>query len=381
VGTTINFTNVNPAGLFTLDPGTGGNNSVTVTGTSTSNTVTVHRGSAGTTVQVNALQTVTLVTPDTQELTLDAGFGAVTVSGSAPGMRLTVLGGSPSAPDYLFVHNATPGTTVVVPTGGPEAGTIYTPGGPIIYSGMAVVELWAASGSDTLQFNGTNVSDQIEVLQVGGQDEVNLDTLGILPFFGFGNLDLIGQFGNDQLFVGTLPGVNVTVVGAGGAAGGGGFYNTVNFDPLTQFATLTPTSVNVQGAPVVNLAGISQINFLNSVVDVSALVKLLFTSKVKHLSGHRLMIHFTLGDLSALALGGPLALIFGGLTGGAQVIGAAGSTTLRTPAGVGLPWIGINEGPIPVIHSGQQMGFDVVFHTKHSNVSFTPFFVIASRLP
>src|SRR5262249_34279198 len=150
----------------------------------------------------------------------------------------------------------------------PEAGVIYTPDGSITYVGMNVVSLSAAANSDTLQVNATNVSDQIQAQSVGGLDQVVLDTLGILDFFSFGNLNLVGQFGNDQLFVGTMPGVNVTVTGSGGQAGGGGFYNVLNFDPKTQFVTVTPTTINVAGAPPVSIAGISQLNFLNSLADV-----------------------------------------------------------------------------------------------------------------
>jgi hypothetical protein len=244
-----------------------------------------------------------------------------------------------------------------------------------------VVTLSAAANSDTLQIDATNVGDQIEAQSVGGTDQVVLDTMGLLQFFSFGNLHLVGEFGNDQFLVGTMPGVNVTITGSGGQAGGGGFYNVLNFDPHTQAVTLTPTSINVQGAPPVSISGISQINFLNSVADVSALVKLLSVGKAKRVSKNRIKIHLTIEDLSAIALGGPLALIFSALTGRAQVVGLSGLTMLFTPAGVGLPWVMVNEGAIPRISSGEQIGFDVVFRTTHSHVSFNPFFVIASRLP
>jgi hypothetical protein len=110
-------------------------------------------------------------------------------------------------------------------------------------------------------------------------------------------------------------------------------------------------------------------------------VKLLPVGKAKRLSKNRLKLHLTITDLSAIALGGPLALIFSALTGGAQVIGVSGVTTLFSPAGLGVPWIMVDEGPSTRIASGQQIGFDVVFRTTHSSVSFNPFFVIASRLP
>src|SRR5262249_34277769 len=215
---------------------------------------------------------------------------------------------------------------------------------------------------------------------VGGLDQVVLDTLGILDFFSFGNLNLVGQFGNDQLFVGTMPGVNVTVTGSGGQAGGGGFYNVLNFDPKTQFVTVTPTTINVAGAPPVSIAGISQLNFLNSLADVSALVKIIASSKAKRLSHNRIKLHLTLQDITALALGGPLLLILSGLTGGALALGG-GVTTHVGAAGVGQQFVPIFTGVVPLLHAGQEVGFDVVFRTTHSGVAFNPFFVIAGIMP
>jgi hypothetical protein len=295
-------------------------------------------------------------------------------------MGLIVQGGSGFAADVLDVRNATGGTTRVIPTGAPEAGVIYTPDGSITYAGMNVVLLSAAASSDTLQMNATNVSAQIEAQSVGGIDLVVLNTLGIVEFFSFGNLNLVGAFGNDQLVVSTMPGVNVTITGSGGQAGGGGFFNTLDFDPRTQAATLTPTTINVQGSPPINISGISLINFLNSVVDVSALVKLVSIRKPKRVGKNRLKIHLTLQNLSAIELGGPLMLILSGLTGGAQVLGGT-LTTRLSPAGLGVPVVPVFDGVVPRIRSGQELSFDLVFRTRRHGVSFNPFVVIASILP
>jgi hypothetical protein len=367
----VNTTNT---GTLTIDP-LAGTNTVTVNGTSNSEAINVVRGAPNTTVQVDALKLVTLVTADTQALVVATGLGfdGVNVSGSgAAGMGLIVQGGSGFAADVLNVRNATGGTTLVIPTGAPEAGVIYTPDGSITYAGMNVVLLSAAASSDTLQMNATNVSDQIEAQSVGGIDLVALNTLGIVEFFSFGNLNLVGAFGNDQLFVSTMPGVNVTITGSG--------FNTLNFDPRTQAATLTPTTINVQGSPPINISGISLINFLNSVVDVSALVKLVSIRKPKRVGKNRLKIHLTLQNLSAIALGGPLMLILSGLTGGAQVLGST-LTTRLSPAGLGVPVVPVFDGVVPRIRSGQKLSFDLVFRTRRHGVSFNPFVVIASILP
>jgi hypothetical protein len=378
----VNTTN---PGLLLLDPGAGGNNTVTVNGTPASDNIDVARGSPDTTVTVDALRPVSLVTADTQALVIATGNGidTVTVTGAgAKGTRLSVLGASPLAPDTLLIHNATPGTTLVVPSGGPEAGSVYTPDGTIAYSGMEKVELFAATASDTLQFNGTNVSVLIEFVDVGGTDVVELDNLGVLPFFGFNNLDIVGAYGNNQLLVTSLPGINVNVISSGGQDLGGGFFNTVNFDPGTASGTVLPHSINIPGAPPVSLNGLTLVNFLNGVMDVSALIKLLFASKPKRIGHNRIRIQYTVMDLSALALGGPLLLILADLTGKAQVVGVDGYTGRpATPGGIGQPWIGVREGSVPVIYPGQEIRITIDFKTTHSNVSFLPFFVIASNLP
>src|SRR5262249_61760664 len=143
---------------------------------------------------------------------------------------------------------------------------------------------------------------------------------------------------------------------------------------------LTAAGIVVPGATPVTIAGISQINFLNSVADVSAVVKLITQGKFRRLSRNRLRMHLMLRNLSALALGGPLAMILQGLTGGALVLGGSATTRL-SPAGVGQQWAPIFDGIIPRLYSGQEGSFDVFLRTTHSKVDFTPLFVIASIAP
>jgi hypothetical protein len=314
-------------------------------------------------------------------------------------------------PNGLLLNVATPGVSELQLVGLATNDTFYVAGNHPFTAGVFV-----DGDPGTLNFTGDGTAAVTADL---GASTVTETGFGPVGYTGVGTVN-ISVGGNALTIDGTAGDDNLTYTPTvGGTQGAGtvtdaGQPTTLNFNGVTGTFTLnplggnntvmvkgtsnadtfsvsvanggrrllvTPTSVAVQGAPVVNLAGVSQINFLNSVVDVSALIKLLFRSKVKDLSGHRLKIHFTLGNLSALALGGPLVLIFSGLTGRARVLGVSGSTTLPTPAGVNLPWIGIYEGAIPVIHSGQQIGFDVIFHTHRSRVSFTPFFVIAGRAP
>jgi hypothetical protein len=379
INTVFNFSTV--TGTFTLDP-LGGTNTVTVAPTSTSSVINVIRGAADSTVQVDALQTLSVVTADTQALVVNTGPGAAVVfvsGGGANGMILTIQANTQIAPDVLRIKNAHSGTTLIVPTGAPEAGTIYTPDGRVIYAGMNVVNLLGTGAGDTLQVNATNVSDQIEAQSVGGVDQVVLNTLGILNFFTFGNLDLVGEFGNDQLKLGAMPGINVVVTGGGGESGGGGFFNTINLEPGTQPVTVLPTSIQVQGSPPITFNGITLLNILFAEADVSLLVRLVSMTK-KHLSKHKLKLHLTLQNLSSLALGGPLLLILEGLTGGARVVGG-GLTTRLSPAGVGQPWMPVFDGNIPRLFSGQEVSVDVVIQTTHNSVAFNPFAVIAGILP
>ncbi len=138
LNTQFNFSGV--AGAVTLQ-GASGADTVTVRGTSAADTIAVVKG-ANTTVQVGALQTVTIAAASTETVVIEAGDGAdvINVSGTtANGQLLLINGGSPTSnagavADVLNVTLATAGATAAVPGATPDAGVITNPDGAITYS-------------------------------------------------------------------------------------------------------------------------------------------------------------------------------------------------------------------------------------------------------
>jgi hypothetical protein len=214
LNTTFNFTNA--AGTFTLDPA-GGNDTVTVNGTSASDTINVVRGAA-TTVQVNALKTVSLATANTEALVVATGSGAdrVNVSGTAGPASLTVNGGAAPAVDTLIVTNSTAGTTTVVPGATPDAGTVQTPDGNVGFTGMTLVTLAGAAASDTLVAKGTNSADNLALQFLGGANRIWVNSQAVVSFSSFGAVTLQGLFGDDKFSVTPVGLVGVTAINVAG---------------------------------------------------------------------------------------------------------------------------------------------------------------------
>jgi hypothetical protein len=214
LNTTFNFTNA--AGTFTLDPA-GGNDTVTVNGTSASDTINVVRGAA-TTVQVNALKTVSLATANTEALVVATGSGTdrVNVSGTAGPASLTVNGGAVPAADTLTVTNSTAGTTTVVPGATPDAGTVQTPDGNVGFTGMTLVTLAGAAASDTLVAKGTNSADNMALQFLGGANRIWVNSQAVVSFSSFGAVTLQGLFGDDKFSVIPVGLVGVTAINVAG---------------------------------------------------------------------------------------------------------------------------------------------------------------------
>jgi hypothetical protein len=177
--TTLNFNGV--TGTFTLDP-KGGTNTVTVNGTASNDTIAVVRG-ATTTVQVNALQSVSLVTADTQALVVDTGLGTdtVDVSGTSGPASLTVNGGAVPRADTLNVTNSTAGTTTVTPGATPDAGIVTEPGtdGSVAFTGMSSISVTAAgaAAANTIVGIGPNGDDTLFLQHIGAATPAGTDRL------------------------------------------------------------------------------------------------------------------------------------------------------------------------------------------------------------
>src|SRR5262249_37451042 len=146
--------------------GGGGSNSVTVNGTDSFDTITVLPSGNNTTVQVNALQTITLSNVDTQALVVSGGLGNDTLSVNATGSTV------PVAIPITFDGGADFNAMILRGTATLDT---YTPG-PQAGAGMNTI-VFGANGTETVNFinlapifdfvaatlvvNGTNADDAI----------------------------------------------------------------------------------------------------------------------------------------------------------------------------------------------------------------------------
>jgi hypothetical protein len=145
LNTVFNFSNLTAAaGGLTVDP-LGGTNTVTVNGTASNDASTAARSGTNTTVQVNALQTVTLPTADTQALVVLGGLGDDTLTvNSTAGPVLVPL-----------TYDGGLGTDSLTLTGGTASSDTYTPG-PQPGSGTSTI-VFTSGGGGTQTVNFLNL--------------------------------------------------------------------------------------------------------------------------------------------------------------------------------------------------------------------------------
>ena len=185
---------------FTVDAGNG-TDVVTVNGTTAGDDIAVDRTAS--TVQVNALQTVTIAS---EAIVVAAGLGddviAVTGAGAS---SLTVDGGQPTASDAL---NLTATNATVTYGTDPSSGTVND----ISFLGIEHLGL-NGDGTGTLTVNGTNGNDAIN--QNG--NSVTVNDGATVDFADYPTLTLNGNNGDDTFNVHptTLVGVNTFNVSGG----------------------------------------------------------------------------------------------------------------------------------------------------------------------
>ncbi len=179
----------------------GGSDTLQVLGTSSDDIIAVDRTAS--TVQVNALQTVT-ITSEAIVVSGDLGDDITNVTG-AGAAGLTVDGGQPSASDTLNVTTAD--ATVTYGTD-PATGTVND----ISFLGIEAIGL-TGTGIGTLSVNGTNGDDAIN--QAG--NSVTVNNGAVVTFNNYATLDLNGSNGDDTFNVApaTLAGVTTFNVDGG----------------------------------------------------------------------------------------------------------------------------------------------------------------------
>ncbi len=183
-GPVCNFTNVSSAaGAFTIDPGTGGSNTVTVNGTAGNDNIVVTKSGANTVVTVNSMLAANVVTADTASLVIDglAGDDSLAVDSSNGAVAIPI------------VYDGGTGTNSLLLSGGTATADTYTPGSQL---GSGTNALTFASGSELINFlNLAPIIDTvISPLTVNGTDGDNAinytSGVGLSPLvYGLVNVD------------------------------------------------------------------------------------------------------------------------------------------------------------------------------------------------
>jgi uncharacterized repeat protein (TIGR01451 family) len=252
--------NTNNTGTLTIDT-SGGSDTVVVNGTAAADTIDVLRG-ATSTVQVNALKQVGVLTPlgNPDALVVNAGLGDdfINVSGSAGPQSLVVDGGLPTASDTLTITNGITGTTTVSPGSTPDAGVISNNDGAVTFAGIELISIISADPTDNITFQGTHDNDTIALQRLGGANRVWVNDRAVVSFTNFDDVTLQGRFGDDSFSVTPTGLVGVATISVAG--GDPTASDTVIVNGTTGLDNVTIDQLTLDGArvtglgPVVNIA-------------------------------------------------------------------------------------------------------------------------------
>jgi len=243
---------------------------VTVNGTSTIDTITVQK-SGTTTVQVNALKTVTLPAASDEDVTIAAGDGedTINVSGSTSGAQIiNVDGGIPTAnavaSDRLTIIMSTAGTTGVVPGSTPDSGAVTSPDGQTNFSGIEfVVVTGTVAGANTLNAQGTNAPDSFALQFLNAANRFWVNDRAVVTFSNYQTVNLNGMFGDDTFSISSSALVGVTTINVGGGDPTASDTVVVNGTTAADTITYSPTAAdagNITGlGPTINLATVENI--------------------------------------------------------------------------------------------------------------------------
>ncbi len=178
LNTTFNFSNV-LGGEFTIDPGSGGNNTVTVNGTTGDDNIAVDgNGANSISVFINALAAVTINEGDTQSLVIEGGAGndnlvvnsivapvtvPITYDGGSGQDSLTLTGGAATLDTYTPGPIAGSGNSTIVYTSGG--------GGIQVVNFQNIEPVFDNVTSTTATINGTNADNAINYTTPGFNDQ------------------------------------------------------------------------------------------------------------------------------------------------------------------------------------------------------------------
>jgi Ca2+-binding RTX toxin-like protein len=247
-GTDAKQVNIDLSATAGSGQGDGTADSVIVNGTAGNDTVTV--ASSGTGVVVNGLAAkVTLAGTEgaLDQLTVNGGAGNDTINASAlkaGQINLTINGGTGddriigSQGDDLVVGGQGNDTALL---GAGNDTFVWNPG-----DGSDVVE--GQAGTDTLLFNGSNISENIDISANGSRARLSRDVGNVtMDLNGVEHVQLNALGGADTITVNDLTGTNVSAVdiNLGAPAGGGdGQPDTIVLNGTTGDDVITITNNN-----------------------------------------------------------------------------------------------------------------------------------------
>jgi Ca2+-binding RTX toxin-like protein len=278
-GTDVTEVNLNLAGTLGGSMGDSAADNVVVNGTANADTVAV-TGSGGI-VHITGLQAAVNITasePGSDTLTINALGGADRVDASAlaaDAVDLVLSGGDANdtligsqGEDVIFGGR---GDDVALMAAGDDT-FVWNPG-----DGNDVVE--GQDGADTLQFNGANVSERIEITANGGRVRFTRDVANItMDTDDVEQINFNALGGADTIIVNDLSGTDVTEVNvnldsaAGSGAGDGGADTVVvNGTSGDDVAVVAGDSSGVTVAGLAAFVNINAADAANDRLTVSAL--------------------------------------------------------------------------------------------------------------
>jgi len=258
--------NTSNTGTLTIDTA-GGSDTVVVNGTAAADTIGVVRG-ATTTVQVNVLKQVGILTPlvNSDALVVNAGLGndLIDVSGSAGPQSLAVDGGVSAPSDTLTIANSITGTTTVTTGSTPDSGVITSNDGGVSFAGIELISITGAAATDNITFQGTHDNDTIALQRLGGANRVWLNDGPVISFASFDDVTLQGRFGDDFFSVHPDGLVGVATITVSGGDPTASDTVVVNGTAAADTITYTPTAadagtVAVNAAPLVSLTTVEHV--------------------------------------------------------------------------------------------------------------------------
>jgi len=219
-GSNTDYTFANVGADLTIDPLLG-DDQVTVEGTAVDDAISITRG-ATTTVAVGAIQIVSIISGNTELLTVDAleGNDNIRVNGTG-GPALSVNGGAPSGNDTLNVVS-TAGFSVA-PGATPDAGAITAGVDTTQFSGIEAVTLDGTGAAAVALILGTNADNAISVASISANTAVvTIDNRAPVTVIGDAgsSLGVDGGEGDDVISANLSGGANFSfALNGGGPAG------------------------------------------------------------------------------------------------------------------------------------------------------------------